>query len=132
MLDALFLFSNFPSGLMSLPLPTYLSVCLQVPQFLDALAGRAATVEDVCAYEAALAAHCRRAGRRAVLMALAPHGLTERRLRRLVGAYEARFPAVRELRGQWEDFFSGPKYRKTIRLGVGCGDVGLLRLGGLS
>ena len=82
---------------------------------MDSLAGRAATPEDARAYEALLSAHCREAGRRATLMALAPHGLTERRLARLVDAYERRFPAVQALRRQWEDFFRGDKYRKTIR-----------------
>lgn len=86
----------------------------QIPQFLDSLAGRAATVADVQAYEAALADHLRLAGRRAVLMSLALHGLTERRFRRLVHAYGQRFPTVGLLERQWEDFFRGDRYRKTI------------------
>ena len=81
---------------------------------------------DVQAYEAALANHLLLAGRRALLMSLAPHGLTERRFRRLVCAYGQRFPAVGLLERQWEDFFRGAKYRKTISdivnpLAVGVG-----------
>jgi len=73
-----------------------------------------ATVDDVVAYEAALTTHFTHAGRRASIMALAPHGLTERRFRRLLGRYEARFPAVGALRAQWEAYFAGPAYRKTV------------------